>query len=161
MKEQSLTIPSKQTKKHQFWQKQRELEKLNLKPEEILEEEEKRTNPICIEEQSLPRNVCLNFITKLHGFMVSRPANIISYNYLIILSITRLVQNCYLYLLVSSAKLLNDAYRTEKNGDVRERLLLVRRVLVDNEQTARVAHLSLARYEQMEPKQCWFQFCFV
>jgi len=32
------------------WQKQRELEKLNLKPEEILEEEEKRTNPICIEE---------------------------------------------------------------------------------------------------------------
>jgi len=32
------------------WQKQRELEKLNLKPEEILEEEEARTNPICIEE---------------------------------------------------------------------------------------------------------------
>jgi len=32
--------------------------------------------------------------------------------------------------LVSSAKLLDDAYRTEKNGDARERLLLVRRVLV-------------------------------
>ena len=32
-----------------------------------------------------------------------RPANIISYNYLIILFITGLAQNCYLYLLVSSA----------------------------------------------------------
>ncbi len=41
--------------------------------------------------------------------------------------------------MVSSAKLLDDAYRTEHNGDVRERLLLVRRVLEDNEQTARVA----------------------
>jgi transposase len=40
--------------------------------------------------------------------------------------------------LVSSARLLDDAYRTEHNGDVRERLLLVRRVLVDNEQTARI-----------------------
>jgi transposase len=37
------------------------------------------------------------------------------------------------------AKLLDDAYRIEQNGDARERLLLVRRVLVDNEQTARVA----------------------
>jgi transposase len=41
--------------------------------------------------------------------------------------------------LVASVKLLDDAYRTEKNVDVRERLLLVRRVLVDNEQAARVA----------------------
>ena len=34
---------------------------------------------------------------------------------------------------------MDDAYRTEKDVDVRERLLLVRRVLVDNEQAARVA----------------------
>jgi transposase len=47
--------------------------------------------------------------------------------------------------LVSSAKLLDDAYRTEKNGDVRERLLLVRRVLLDNEQTARVAENEFHR----------------
>jgi putative transposase len=47
--------------------------------------------------------------------------------------------------LVSSAKLLDDAYRTEKNVDVRERLLLVRRVLVDNEQTARVAEKEFRR----------------
>ncbi|MGC2571423.1 MAG: hypothetical protein WA364_07920 [Candidatus Nitrosopolaris sp.] len=47
--------------------------------------------------------------------------------------------------MVSSAKLLDDAYRTEKNGDVRERLLLVRRVLVDNEQTARVAEKEFRR----------------
>jgi putative transposase len=47
--------------------------------------------------------------------------------------------------LVSSAKLLDDAYRTEKNVDVRERLLLVRRVLVDNEQTARVAEKEIRR----------------
>jgi putative transposase len=47
--------------------------------------------------------------------------------------------------LVSSAKLLDDAYRTEQNGDVRERLLLVRRVLVDNEQTARVAENEFHR----------------
>jgi hypothetical protein len=38
--------------------------------------------------------------------------------------------------LVTSARLLDDAYRTEKDDDVdvRERLLLVRRVLVDNEE---------------------------
>jgi putative transposase len=47
--------------------------------------------------------------------------------------------------LVSSAKLLDDGYRTEHNGDVRERLLLVRRVLVDNEQTARVAENEFHR----------------
>jgi len=47
--------------------------------------------------------------------------------------------------LVSSAKLLDDAYRTEHNVDVRERLLLVRRVLVDNEQTARVAEKEFRR----------------
>ena len=34
---------------------------------------------------------------------------------------------------------MDDAYRTEKNVDVRERLLLVRRVMVDNEQAAIVA----------------------
>jgi putative transposase len=47
--------------------------------------------------------------------------------------------------LVSSAKLLDDAYRTEKNVDVRERLLLVRRVLVDNEQISRVAENEFHR----------------
>ena len=47
--------------------------------------------------------------------------------------------------MVSSAKLLDDAYRTEHNGDVRERLLLVRRVLEDNEQTARVAENEFHR----------------
>jgi transposase len=47
--------------------------------------------------------------------------------------------------LVSSAKLLDDAYRTEKNVDVRERLLLVRRVLVDNEQISAVAENGFHR----------------
>lgn len=47
--------------------------------------------------------------------------------------------------MVSSAKLLNDTYRTEKNVDVRERLLLVRRVLVDNEQISRVAEKEFRR----------------
>jgi transposase len=47
--------------------------------------------------------------------------------------------------LVSSAKLLDDAYRTEHNVDVRERLLLVRRVLVDNEQISRLAENELHR----------------
>jgi transposase len=47
--------------------------------------------------------------------------------------------------LVSSAKLLDDAYRTEKNVDVRERLLLVRRVLVDDEQISRVAENEFHR----------------
>lgn len=47
--------------------------------------------------------------------------------------------------MVTSAKLLDDVYRTEKNVDVRERLLLVRRVLVDNEQAARVAEKEFYR----------------
>jgi putative transposase len=47
--------------------------------------------------------------------------------------------------LLRSVKLLDDAYRTEKNVDVRERLLLVRRVLVDNEQAARVAENEFYR----------------
>ena len=47
--------------------------------------------------------------------------------------------------MVSSAKLLDDAYRTEKNVDVRERLLLVRRVLVDNEQISTVAEKEFRR----------------
>ena len=46
---------------------------------------------------------------------------------------------------MSSAKLLDYAYRTEHNGDVRERLLLVRRVLEDNEQTVRVAENEFHR----------------
>ena len=44
-----------------------------------------------------------------------------------------------------SVKLLDDAYRTEKNAEVRERLLLVRRVLVDNMQAARVAENEFRR----------------
>ena len=47
--------------------------------------------------------------------------------------------------MVASVKLLDDAYRTEKNVDVRERLLLVRRILVDNEQAARVAENEFYR----------------
>ena len=39
----------------------------------------------------------------------------------------------------TSARLLDDAYRIEKNVDVRERLLLVRRIRVDNEEAASVA----------------------
>lgn len=47
--------------------------------------------------------------------------------------------------MVDSVKLLDDAYRTEKNVDVRERLLLVRRVIVDDEQAARVAEKEFHR----------------
>jgi transposase len=47
--------------------------------------------------------------------------------------------------MVVSVKLLDDIYRTEKNVDVRERLLLVRRVLVDNEHAARVAEKEFHR----------------
>jgi hypothetical protein len=50
--------------------------------------------------------------------------------------------------LVTSARLLDDAYRTEKDDDVdvRERLLLVRRVLVDNEEeTASAAEKEFHR----------------
>jgi hypothetical protein len=47
--------------------------------------------------------------------------------------------------LVTAVKLLDAAYRTEKDADVRERLLLVRRILVDNEQAARVAEEELHR----------------
>jgi len=47
--------------------------------------------------------------------------------------------------LVASVKLLDDSYRAEKNVDVRERLLLVRRVLEDNEQAARVAEKEFHR----------------
>jgi transposase len=42
-------------------------------------------------------------------------------------------------------KLLDDAYRTEKNVDVRERPLLVRLVSEDNEQAARVAENEFHR----------------
>jgi hypothetical protein len=66
------------------------------------------------------------------------------------------------YLLVTTAKLLDDAYRTEKNGDVRERLLLVRHVLVDNEQIARVAENEFHRikwliyyYNPLGLKRVW------
>ena len=47
--------------------------------------------------------------------------------------------------MVPTIKLLESAYRTEKDVDVRERLLLVRRVLVDNEQAARVAEEEFRR----------------
>jgi len=50
--------------------------------------------------------------------------------------------------LVTSARLLDDAYRTEKydDVDVRERLVLVRRVLVDNEEeTASTAEKEFHR----------------
>ena len=47
--------------------------------------------------------------------------------------------------MVASIKLLDDAYRTEKNVDVRERLLLVRRVMVDNEQAAIVTENEFYR----------------
>jgi hypothetical protein len=51
--------------------------------------------------------------------------------------------------LVTSARLLDDAYRTEKDDDVvdvRERLLLVRCVLVDNEEeTASAAEKEFHR----------------
>jgi hypothetical protein len=48
-------------------------------------------------------------------------------------------------ILLPSVKLLDDIYRTEKNVDVREKLLLVRRVLVDNEHAARVAENEFHR----------------
>ncbi|MDQ6863640.1 MAG: leucine zipper domain-containing protein [Thermoproteota archaeon] len=48
-------------------------------------------------------------------------------------------------MVAASVKLLDDTFRTEKNVDVRERLLLVRRVLVDNEQAARVAEKEFHR----------------
>ena len=44
-----------------------------------------------------------------------------------------------------SAKLLNDVYRTEKDADVRERLLLVRRVREDKEVAASVAERGFRR----------------
>jgi putative transposase len=44
-----------------------------------------------------------------------------------------------------SAKLLNDVYRTEKDADVRERLLLVRRVREDKEVAATVAEREFHR----------------
>jgi hypothetical protein len=44
-----------------------------------------------------------------------------------------------------SAKLLNDAYRTEKDAVVRERLLLVRRVREDKEVAATVAERGFRR----------------
>jgi transposase len=47
--------------------------------------------------------------------------------------------------LVAVVKLLNTAYRSEKADNMRERLLLVRRVLVDNKQAARVAENEFHR----------------
>ena len=44
------------------------------------------------------------------------------------------------YLLVASVKLLDDIYRTENNVDVRERLLLVRRVLMMNKQRRHIIY---------------------
>lgn len=50
-----------------------------------------------------------------------------------------------LHLLVASAKLLNEACKTEKNADVLKRLLLVRRVRVDDEEAASVAEKEFHR----------------
>jgi transposase len=47
--------------------------------------------------------------------------------------------------LVTSAKLLDDTYRTEKNADVRERLLLVRRVRVSKKEAASTAEKEFYR----------------
>ena len=50
--------------------------------------------------------------------------------------------------MVTSARLLDDAYRTEKDDDVdvRERLVLVRRVRIDNEEeTASAAEKEFHR----------------
>jgi len=47
--------------------------------------------------------------------------------------------------LVASAKLLNEACKTEKNADVLKRLLLVRRVRVDDEEAASVAEKEFHR----------------
>ena len=54
---------------------------------------------------------------------------------------------CYvsLHLLVASAKLLNEACKTEKNADVLKRLLLVRRVRVDDEEAASIAEKEFHR----------------
>jgi hypothetical protein len=67
--------------------------------------------------------------------VLPRPANIILYDYLL---------SNVISLLLRSVKLLDDAYRTEKNVDVLERLL-VTRVLADNEQAARVAENEFYR----------------
>ena len=51
-----------------------------------------------------------------------------------------------LHLLVASAKLLDEACKTEKNADVLKRLLLVRRVRVDDdEEEASVAEKEFHR----------------
>jgi hypothetical protein len=49
---QTKILSNKKTKHRvrEAWQKQRESEQLKVNPEEILKEEEKRTNPICVEE---------------------------------------------------------------------------------------------------------------
>jgi hypothetical protein len=47
--------------------------------------------------------------------------------------------------LVASAKLLDEACKTEKNADVLKRLLLVRRVRVDDEEAAGVAEKEFHR----------------
>jgi putative transposase len=50
-----------------------------------------------------------------------------------------------LHLLVASAKLLDEACKTEKNADVLKRLLLVRRVRVDDEEAASIAEKEFHR----------------
>jgi transposase len=50
-----------------------------------------------------------------------------------------------LHLLVASAKLLDEACKTEKNADVLKRLMLVRRVRVDDEEAASVAEKEFHR----------------
>jgi hypothetical protein len=53
----------------QAWQKQRESEQSKMNPKEILKEEEKRANPICIEEQHqlIPhRSLVASLVTAAH-----------------------------------------------------------------------------------------------
>jgi hypothetical protein len=47
-----------------------------------------------------------------------------------------------LHLLVASAKLLDEACKTEKNADVLKRLLLVRRVRVDDDDEEAAASVA-------------------
>ncbi|MGC1932097.1 MAG: helix-turn-helix domain-containing protein, partial [Candidatus Nitrosopolaris sp.] len=47
--------------------------------------------------------------------------------------------------MILSAKQLDYAYRHEPDADVRERILLIRRVRVDNQDAASVAELELHR----------------
>lgn len=47
--------------------------------------------------------------------------------------------------MILSARQLENVYRHESDADVRERILLVRRVIIDKEEAASVAELELHR----------------